>query len=278
NPTWFLQGLEDFKTITLLTITSKLIYLAGVFALIQDSDDYVYANLLWGAGMILAHLGVLVYLCWSKQLHFKKVPLKVVVSYLRDNFSIFSSQIFVSLQLYAPIVLISYFGNNRMAGTYKIIEQIIVIFKTYIFLFFNYIYPRVCYLLEKNVREGMQFWKIFNGANFVFITLSMGLIVVFAVPIVNYFNPTDVSGVANLLRFAVFIPFLLSISIPLKQLILGMNNQKYYIKVTVGMVFLNLVLIVAILPQYELPGVFSSFVIVELLTIALFLIGIKKNL
>ena len=31
NPTWFLQGIENFKWITILTILSKLIYLFGIF-------------------------------------------------------------------------------------------------------------------------------------------------------------------------------------------------------------------------------------------------------
>jgi hypothetical protein len=37
NPTWFLQGLENFKWVTVLNIVSKVIYVIGIFIFIQNS-------------------------------------------------------------------------------------------------------------------------------------------------------------------------------------------------------------------------------------------------
>jgi len=52
NPTWFLQGIENFKWITVLTILSKLIYLFGIFIFIHQKEDYVFINLWWGIGLL----------------------------------------------------------------------------------------------------------------------------------------------------------------------------------------------------------------------------------
>ena len=139
NPTWFLQGIENVKWITLLNIVSKCIYLVGIFFTIKKESDYIYVNLWWGLGMIVSNFLVFIWIIKKYQFSFLMVNKDEVFKHIRNDFSMFSSQIFVSLQLYAPVVLISYFGSNLMAGQYRIVEQIIVVFKTYIFLFFNYV-------------------------------------------------------------------------------------------------------------------------------------------
>ncbi|MDN3678431.1 oligosaccharide flippase family protein [Flavobacterium paronense] len=278
NPTWFLQGLENFKWITVLNIISKVIYVIGIFIFIQKPADYIYNNLFWGIGMIIANCFVFLYLLNRHAFSFKKTKRIEVKTYLKTNFSMFSSQIFVSLQMYSPIVLISIFGNNIMAGQYKIIDQIIVIFRTYIILFFNFVFPRVCYLLDKSRIEGLNFWKKVNGLNFLFILFLMTLIVVYSFVVVDYFNPKDVAYISDLLKIALFIPILQSVSQPLKQLILGWNKQTKYIRTTMIVTVITLVLIVILTPVFKVMGVLSSLIISEILIISIFFYHIKNKL
>jgi O-antigen/teichoic acid export membrane protein len=174
-------------------------------------------------------------------------------------------------------MLIGFFGNNLLAGHYKIIEQIIVVFKTYIYLFFNFVYPRVCYLLEKNIKQGFRFWKTYNGTNFVFIVLSMGGIYLFSSQAVYFFTKTDVVEISDLLKIAVLIPITLSISIPLKQLLLGFNQPQLYIRITMIMVIVNVLLMIVLLPYYEIKGVIISLIISELLTIGIYYYSINRK-
>ena len=278
NPTWFLQGLENFKWITILNIISKVIYVLGIFIFIHKPGDYIYNNLFWGIGMILANSFVFIYLLNQHSFSFKKTKKVEVKSYLKSNFSMFSSQIFVSLQMYSPIVLISFFGSNAMAGQYKIIDQIIVIFRTYILLFFNFVFPRVCYLLDKSKEEGLNFWKKVNGLNFFFILTSMVLIALFSVQIVGYFNPKNILQISDLLKVAIFIPVLQSITQPLKQLMLAWNKQKTYINTTMIVTVVSLLFIVGLTPFFKVLGALSSLMISEILTLSIFYYYIKNKL
>jgi O-antigen/teichoic acid export membrane protein len=278
NPTWYLQGIENFKWITFLTITSKLIYLSGIFLFIQHKSDYVLINLFWGIGTIISNGITLIYLFNKNSYSVKKASIKDALIQIKDNFSIFTSQIFVSLQMYAPIMLLGFFGNNLMAGHYKIIEQIIVIFKTYIFLFFNFVYPRVCYLLETNLKKGIVFWKTYNGVNFVFIALIMFVIYLIAPQVVTYFTKTNINVISNILQFAILLPILLAISIPLKQLVLGFNHKIFYIKTTMIMVIFNLIGIILIIPYLKIFGVFLSLILTEFITIVIYYFKIRKEI
>jgi O-antigen/teichoic acid export membrane protein len=118
NPTWFLQGIENVKWITLLNIFSKTIYLFGIFFTVKSESDYVYINLWWGLGMIISNFLFFILIIKKNHFSFLLVNKEEVFKHIKNDFSIFSSQIFVSLQMYAPIVLVSYFGNNLMAGQY----------------------------------------------------------------------------------------------------------------------------------------------------------------
>ncbi|KIX20494.1 hypothetical protein SY27_11290 [Flavobacterium sp. 316] len=276
SPIWFLQGVENVKWITVYNIISKIIYLGLVFFFIKKESDYIYVNLFWGVGMFLSGIVFLIKIIIEHQFSVFNIKIKNVKNLLKKDFSMFSSQIFLSLHLYAPVIIISYFGNNLMAGQYKIVDQIIVIFKTYIFLFFNYVFPKVCFELDSNRKMGFKNWKIFNGVNFVFIFISMVFIYVFAYEIISYFNPTNRYLLTNLLQIAVFIPFLLSISIPLKQLVLAENHKRFYIATTYIVVLVNLMIILFLLPVFEVYGVFYSLLFTELLVIFFYLYSLKK--
>ncbi|MGV1011216.1 MAG: oligosaccharide flippase family protein [Flavobacterium sp.] len=275
NPTWFLQGIENFKWITILTIFSKLIYLFGIFFFIHQKADYIFINLFWGIGTILANGITFIYVIKKNSFSFQNTIKVDVILLLKSNFSLFSSQIFVSLQMYAPIMLIGFLGNNLMAGHYKIVEQIIVIFKTYIYLFFNFVYPRICYLLESNIQKGLRFWKTYNGLNFIFILLSMIILFTFSVQVVSYFSKTDVIEISNLLQLALLIPILLAISIPFKQLVLGFNHQKIYIKITMVMVIINLLAMIIVIPYFKIVGVLLTLILTELVTICVYYFNVK---
>ena len=277
NPTWFLQGIENVKWITLLNIVSKCIYLVGIFFTIKKESDYIYVNLWWGLGMIVSNFLVFIWIIKKHQFSFLMVNKDEVFKHIRNDFSMFSSQIFVSLQLYAPVVLISYFGNNLMAGQYRIVEQIIVIFKTYIFLFFNYVFPRVCYLIETDFKRGIKNWLIYNSTNFVFVLFGMLFFYFYSYEIVSYFNPTNRYVLSNLLEVAVFVPLILAISIPLKQLVLAYNYKRFYVYLTSVMVLFNLLAIVILLPKFQVYGVFYSLIATDLIVIIFYLYQLKKN-
>jgi O-antigen/teichoic acid export membrane protein len=277
NPTWFLQGIENVKWITILNVISKSIYLGGVFLTVKEESDYVFVNLWWGIGMIIANLFVFALIMKKHQFTFHAVNKNEVHKHIRNDFSMFSSQIFLSLQLYAPVVLISYFGNNLMAGQYRIVEQIIVVFKTYIFLFFNFVFPKICYVIEINFKRGIKNWLIYNGSNFIFVLFGMLFFHVFSYEIVSYFNPTNRYVLSNLLEVAVFIPLILALSIPLKQLILALNYKTFYVRLTSIMVVINLFAIVLLLPIFKVYGVFYSLIATDLIVIIFYLYQLKKN-
>ena len=82
---------------------------------------------------------------------------------------------------------------------------------------------------------------------------------------------------SNLLKIAVFIPVLLVISISLKQLLLGWNKQKIYVRLTMIMTVFSLLFIVIFTSMYQVEGVLFSLICSEALIILFYLLCIRKN-
>lgn len=278
NPTWFLQGVENFKQITTINILSKLLYVIGIFQFVNTANDYILVNLCWGIGMIIAN-GISVFLIFkSLKVEFSHFRFSMVKKHIKSEFSIFSSQIFVSIQLYSPLILVGFFGGATLAGIYRVVDQVIVIFKTYLLLFFNFMFPRVCYLLGNNVKSGVKFWMMYNSLNFVFILFAMFIIHVYATEIVQYFSPDAYEGLAELLQIGVYIPIVMALSIPLKQLVLGLNHNRYYVNTIVTFAIFNFAVIILLIGKYGVQGVLWSLITTEALMVIILYLKINKTL
>ena len=277
NPTWFLQGIEKFKIISFLSITGKIMYIVLVLLLVTKKEDYIFVNFYFGISALFVHLIGMGWLLRNKFLVLKKPDKTDILSIFSRDYKLTLSQLLLSLQQYSPILIVGFFGNSSLAGQYKIIEQIIMIFRTYLQVLFNFIFPRVCFLLAKDHKIGIKNWKIFNGANFLLILLACIILFVFTPEVLGFFNASSIVELTFYLRFAAFLPLLYAVSIPLQQLILGYSYQKQYVNITTGAAVFLIVTIIAMFSFWQLMGVFSILILTEVMVIIMYLYTLRTK-
>lgn len=278
NPTWFLQGIEKFKIISLITISGKLLYIIMILSQIKNPDDYIFVNFYFGLSVILTNVFCLFWLIRKRYLVLNVPKKEDIITVFKRDYKLTFSQLLLSLQQYSPILLIGYFGNNILAGQYKIIEQIVMIFRTYLQVIFNFIYPRVCYLLTQNKENGIRKWFYFNGLNFILILFSSFFLFIYAQEILEYFNASDSLNLSFYLKLATFIPLLFAINIPLQQLVLAFNFQKKYVNSTVLTSIVLMLSIVLFFNLWQLTGVFISLLFAELFVVLLYIYILRNHI
>lgn len=281
NPTWFFQGIQNFKWITTINVFSKFIYVFGVLFWVKSPSDYVYVNLFWGLGLWLASFFSLFWIVKNYNLTFSDFKIKNCIELLQSEFKLTVSQLFFSLYQYAPIIVVSYFLGNFMAGQYKIIDHIISVFRTYFQMFFNYIYAQVCVKVDKNKHQGLLFWKTNNTYSYLGFVLILFVFIIFSTEILVFFKvqSQDIIWMQSILNIAFLTPLILGISFALRQLMFAFHENKAYINITIYITILFFLILILLLKIYSLKGVFFSIIFAEILIIILYLLvlKIKKN-
>ncbi|MFN8326051.1 oligosaccharide flippase family protein [Flavobacterium sp.] len=278
NPTWFLQGVENFKWITIINILSKVIYVVGVFIFIKSESDFVYANFWLGFGAIISSLIGLIYIVRMYKFKFNQISIIQVKELLINDFSFCVSQLFFAVRNYSTVLIIGFFSGEYTAGQFKVIEQITSLFRTYLQMFFKFSYSYVCFEVDKSINKGLLLWKKFNGLNFILVLGLLLLTFLFSHNVLVFFK-VDNSIIKQLefyLHIALLIPFFTAITLPLEQLIFSLNKNKIYIILTIATTIFNIAGISFLMIFFGLLQVFFLLIITEIFLITMYFSILKK--
>lgn len=272
NPIWFLQGLEDFKWAALINIVSKSIYLILIFNFIVVENDYLLVNFFLGISSLFCNFIGLVVIKNRFNFGITKPNFTVIKQIIKNDFLFCVSQLFLSTRQLSPLLLISYFLGYSMSGQYKIVEQLITLYRTFTQVYLKYFFPQACYKVKQKLEIGLNYWKQYVVFNFVMVTASLFVMYLLSGPILHFFNVSD-SNIVHLkpvFKTALIVPFLMVLSLSLEQLMFITNKNKVYIKITIFVTVVNVLLIAILLTHFELIGVIAAIAISELLFIVLY--------
>ena len=164
-----------------------------------------------------------------------------------------------------------------MAGQFKIIDQIVMLFRTYFQVFFNFIYPDVCLRIFNNAKEGVSNWFLKNVLNYVLILFIIILFYWKSTDILMYFNVENNSfkAIQGNFEIALLIPVFMGISFALKQLVFAFSKNNVYIFITIITTFLSLLLVGLLTSTFGLLGAFLTLIFTEIIVVTLYLIVLK---
>jgi len=272
TPIWFFQGTEQYTAASILNICSKGLYLILVYTFITSKTDYVYVNLFLGGSAFLFNIAGMVYIIGKYSFRIMLPGFKDVTAILRGDFSFCLSQLFLSARQLLPVGLISYFLGYEFTGQYKILEQVITSSRTFIQVFQRYFYPIVCYKMAENVKEGTLFWKKYSSYNFLLVVVVMIAIAFMWKDVLYFFNasPKSVGELQFVFLLSLFVPVLMSVSLPLEQLMFITGKERSYTKIVFTVTTINIALVLSVLNIFGIMGVIITMIATEVLFISLY--------
>jgi len=272
NPAWFLQGIENFRLVSVLNIASKISYMILVYVIIKHKGDYIYVNLLLGGSTLVFNVMGLLYIKNKYAIKAAMPALTEFVALLKADFSFCISQLFLSARQVSPLFIISSFLGANIGGQYRIIETVTNMFRTFLQVFLRFFYPSVCYKISKNVREGFNFWKKYTIACISLMCAVVVLMYTFSTHILVFFKVSehDIITLNPYFRFAMIIPLLMSLSYPLEQLMFAVNKNKAYVTITIIVTIISILLLICLVNFYGIGGGIASLLIAEALCAGLY--------
>lgn len=140
-PSWFFQGVEKMKYITIITVVTRIIFTIFIFVLVQDKNDFIIVPILNSIGAILGGIISLwiIFKFYSINLYFPKK--QVFLYQLKDSYYYFISRVANNGSRYFATTIIGVYFGNSIVGYYSLIEKLFYAFTTIGGLVSQTIYP-----------------------------------------------------------------------------------------------------------------------------------------
>jgi len=253
-PTWFFQGMEKMKYITILTLISKSVFLAFIFILIKGPEDYLMVPLLYGVGAIISGI-IASYIIFRKENLTLFIPkIEVIYKYFHESIDFFISYFLVKIFVSSNKFVIGTFLGLTELAYYDLADKIIALFRMPMDIVRVSIYPIVA--KTKNILIVKKTTILMS----IYAVLAVIILNIFAPLIVRLLGGTDMLPCLNILRIYSII-------------IMTSNLSNYYI--TVGLwsfgyvkVFRNMMIISSVL-YLAIYLIFWLFNSINLYTITL---------
>jgi PST family polysaccharide transporter len=277
-PTWFFQGIEVMKYITIFNFILKGGAVALMFVFIKNPADYMWVPWLNAAGSVVVGMLSMVILF----VKFRIVPVlpdrATVAEVLKNGFQIFMSQAVLTLFSNTNTFILGIFSNYFTVGTYAVAEKIVRACIALSVPVSNAIYPRTV-LLFKESRERARLFlrKILLGGSALFGSVSI-LLFIFAEPLVALVTGTQngtavlVVRILSILPLSVFVDNIFGVQVLLN--IGGM--QKQFLKATIAAGLVSVLMQFALVPRLFAAGTAISFLAAELCILTMYIIPVRR--
>lgn len=193
-PIWFFQGIEKMKYITLVNVSTRLVFVVAIFVVVHHRDDYLYVPLLNGIGALLGGVMALYIVRRKEQIAFRLPKRSEVKAGFSASLPLFVST--VSTQLYANVnklVVGAFFGMSEVT-IYDLGEKIVRLIKLPVSMVSQVTFPRIS--RERNIRFLNRLMK---GIGLI-VTVVYLILFCLSPWIVKVFTGLELSMATNIMR------------------------------------------------------------------------------
>lgn len=215
-PTWFFQGIEKMKFITLLTLVSRITFLCLIFFLVKSKDDVLWFPLSNLFGTLVSGL-IAIYLVKKEGIVFVLQPASVLWQYIKSSYHFFLSKVFIQIYANSNKAIIGIFLGMSQVAYYDLAEKIVGIFRMPQGILSQTLLPRIS--MNKNTDFIKKVFKlsvviniiiyliIYFGADY-FVLFLGGEAMLPAVPVLRIIGLlAPVIAISNVMGVLTLIPF-----------------------------------------------------------------------
>jgi PST family polysaccharide transporter len=228
---WFFQGVEKMKYITIFALMARLLFVLLVIVFIKQKEDNRYFIFYMGMGSIAAGIFSIFQAIRMCKLPFVRPSWGDIVHELKDGWPVMLSNISINTFLSINVFILRMFTNDLTAGYYSVAEKIFIAMRQIPVLYAQVIYPPLCQLVQKGKRETSRFFKSVYVPFLLLVLVACIGLFVFSSFIISLFlgNQSELSVL--LLRMFAIGPVIVCLHIPASQLLMAFNNKKTYLRV-----------------------------------------------
>jgi polysaccharide transporter, PST family len=209
-PTWFFQGIEKMKYITIITVIAKVFFTIFIFFFVRNQDDFIFVPLLNSLGAIMSGVIsiIIIFNLYKIRLYF---PSKhILLQQFKSSFFYFVSRIANNGSRYFATSIVGVYFGNVVLGYYTLVEKIFYAISSIGGVVSQAIFPYM-----SRTKDLIFFKKI------LLISMIITLALVSFLMFFNEFLLELVFGIKNELASNVFLIFFSSLIFSIPNSIIG---------------------------------------------------------
>lgn len=228
-PTWFFQGIEKMKYITIVNLSARLLFVVAIFLFVHEREDYLKIPLLNGIGAMLAGFLSLYIVLGKERIKLSVIPMRELRLAYRESFPLFvsclSTQIYVNVN---KLVIGSFLGMSEVS-IYDMAEKVLYLMKLPISMVAQAIFPKIS--RERNIYFVNRVMFLVVG-----VVLSVYICVFIGSDwIVYLFTKEYITEASNIMRLLGISAILISFNTFMGgSRLVPMGYSSVYMKVMVG--------------------------------------------
>ncbi|MGX7419007.1 flippase [Carnobacterium gallinarum] len=277
-PTWFFQGIEEMKVISLLNVFSKIIFTVGIFIIVKKPSDFLNVAILNSLGFML--IGVLsIIIVFSKYNVKLTIPKRhEVINQMKEGWDIFLSNMFSSLYTTSNTVILGFLASNEIVGYFSAADKIIKACSSVISPIIQAVYPHISIIIERSKEEALLFIRKIG----FWITIVIGagcLILLFGSPVIlPIFAGNNYDHSIVLIQIMSFLPLIIGWANILGILtLINFGYQKELSRIYIYSSLFSIITTIILVPLYKEVGTAINVTLIEAIVTAAMYYVLKKK-
>lgn len=276
-PTWFFQGIENMKVISIINGISRAVSTLFIFILVNEKTDLMLYAYIYTLTNIV--VGLCAFAWCYKKYHIQWTPVKfsIVKEYLYSGFNVFLPTFFSTFFTTGGILILGLIHGEKLVGIFNAIDKFVKAFLSLVGSFTQALFPNISNLFSVDPQKAFESLKknariVLAGLFFCFMCSLMlsdlFLQIVYDTSFVKY------SYILHILMIWLVVSFANNfIGI---QFLVGSGNSYYYRKSFLYSIVITTVLFLLIIP-FQIDGLLAALVLGELALLLILVIVIYKN-
>lgn len=276
--TWFYQGIEDFKFVTIRAIIVRTITSASLFIFVKTKEDLLIYGLIT-VGATVGNYGInFIHLQKFIDLSLIKIKELQIMRHLKPAISVFMFNVITSLFAQINSVMLGFMTNDDQVGYYTAGTKVNLIAVTLLTTLGTVLLPRCSNLWKKGDEEG--FARIINKSLKLLIGISLPMTVglmLLAYSITMIFCGEDYNPSVNVLIWNAPVVFIIGMTNLLGiQILYTKNKMKIVLKsVTCGAI-VNVAFILILVPHFQALGAAIAVMIAQVSVLTVQIVSGQK--
>jgi polysaccharide transporter, PST family len=276
-PTWFFQGMEKMKYITVLNAFAKLIYAVSVFIFVQQSTDYLSVALLNSLSMLVTGIAALWLIALNFDVTWVMPDREAVFKQLKEGWSVFVSTLSISIYANSRVFIVGLFTNNTITGYYSIAEKIMILIQTFpLAPILQACYPWLSRVFIQDPNRARKIAR--NLQQITTIALLIGLpVIYFLIPqILEFaFRATYPESILSIRLLLIGVFFINANAFRIHFLLIS-GNPKLFRKIHITTALLGISMLLILTNLFSYIGAAVSVILVEFFVLMLTIFSMRK--